>query len=138
MKKIQYLFIVPLFLLICSGVYDIIMGIHYTNRYLYLTEELRNEEGAVLTIGMLISNYFTGAFRGIITIVCGLIGIIYIKKGDIKTWYFVFLGILTLMYVLGYRRFPDTEELMQMLTALLCFVPLSIYKFTCRFHKLAR
>ncbi len=132
MKKLQSLSIVSLFFLICSGVYGIIIGIHYTNEYFSLTEELRKETGVAITTGMLMFEYFSGAFRGIITIVCGLVGWINIQKRDIKTGYFVFLVIVTLLYVLGLKEFPDTEELIQMLVAVFCLMSLSIYKFTNR------
>lgn len=136
MKKIQYLSIVSLFFLMCSGIYGIIMGIHYTNEYLYLTEKLRDEAGAAITTGMLILEYFSGAFRGIITLVCGFIGLINIRKRDIKTGNFVFLCILTLLYVFGLKKFPDAEEFMQMLVAMFCFMMLSIYKFTNSFYRI--
>ena len=135
MKKIQYFSIMSLFFLMCSGIYGIIVGIHYTNDYLYLTEKLRDEAGAAMTTGMLMLEYFSGAFRGIITLVCGFIGLISIRKREIKTGYFVFLCILTLLYVLGLKKFPDAEEFMQMLVAMFCFMMLSIYKFKKSFYK---
>lgn len=119
----------------CSGIYGIIVGIHYTNEYLYLTEKLRDEAGAAMTTGMLMLEYFSGAFRGIITLVCGFIGLISIRKREIKTGYFVFLCILTRLYVLGLKKFLDAEEFMQMLVAMFCFMMFSIYKFKISFYK---
>ncbi|MCM1025571.1 MAG: hypothetical protein NC432_04010 [Roseburia sp.] len=129
MKKIQNCAIVWFLLLVCSGIYGVVAGIDATNEYLYLTEDLRNQAEVSLTVGTLVLNYFSGAFRGIITIVCGFCGIAGIRKRAIKAWYFVFLGILTLLYVLGLMEYPYREEFVQMFIAASCFVMTGIYKF---------
>lgn len=130
MKKIQYLSILSLAFIICSGVYGIIIGIHYTNEYYRLTEDLRDQAGVTITVGTLIFDYFLGAFRGIITIACGVIGMINIRKKEVKTGHLIFLGIVTLLYILGLKKFPYGEEFVQMLIAVFCFGMLSICKFT--------
>lgn len=134
MKKIQYLSMLSLVFIICSGVYGVMIGIHYTNEYYRLTEELRNQAGVTITAGSLIFNYFLGAFRGIITIACGVIGMINIRKKEVKTGHLIFLGIVTLLYILGLKEFPYGEEFVQMLIAIFCFGMLSIYKFK-KYHK---
>lgn len=128
-KTLQNLLRASLFLVVCSGIYGIMVGIRYTNEYLYLTEGLRNQAGSVMTAGTLLLNYFSGAFRGIVTIIFGMAGLICIRKKDIKTWYCVSSGILTFLYVFGWKRFPYTEELVQMLIAVLSFALL----IACRY-----
>ncbi len=134
MQYLQYLSILSLVFIICSGVYGIIIGIHYTNEYFHLTEELRNRADVTLSAGSLILNYFSGAFRGIITFACGIIGMINIQRKEVKTGYLIFLGILALFYILGIKKFPYMEEFVQMLVAVFCFGILSIFKFA-KCHK---
>lgn len=133
MRKIRYLSMLSLVFLICSGVYGMMIGIHYTNEYFHLTEGLRNQADVALTAGSLILSYFSGAFRGIITFACGLIGIRSIRKKDVKTGYLIFLAVLSLFYILGTMQFPDVEEIVQMLVAVFCFVMLSVAK-TAKWH----
>lgn len=128
-KILQYFSIIALFFIMCSGVYGIIIGIYYTNEYLRLTEELRNQSGVTITAVSLILNYFSGAFRGIITLASGMIGLANIRKQQVKTGYLVFLGILSLFYILGLKKFPYVEEFLQMLAAVFCFGMLGIYKY---------
>lgn len=135
MKKVRYLSIASLVFLMCSGIYGILIGIHDTNEYFYLSENLREEAGTAMTAGTLMFEYFTGAFRGIVTLACGFIGLINIRKGDIKAGYYAFLCILTLLYVLGLKEFPYVEEFIQMLAALFCLIMVSICFFANRFHR---
>lgn len=97
-KILQYLSIIALIFIMCSGIYGIIIGIHYTNEYLRLTEELGTQSGVTITAFSLILNYFSGAFRGIVTLACGMIGLVNIRKQQVKTGYLVFLGILSSFY----------------------------------------
>lgn len=127
-KILQYFSILSLIFIICSGVYGILIGIHYTNEYLRLTEELRNQPGVTITAVSLLLQYFSGAFRGMITLASGIIGLANIRKQEVKTGYLVFLGILSLLYIFGWKRFPYTDEFLQMSAAVFCFVMLGIYK----------
>lgn len=129
MKKLQWLSILSLIFIICLGVYDLICGILSTNEYYRLTEELRNQAGVTITADSLIGNYFIGAFRGILTSACGIIGMINIRKKEVKTVILILLGIAALFFTLGLKEYPYWEEFIQMLAAVFCFGTLSIYKF---------
>ncbi len=134
MKILQYLSIASLLFLVCSRIYGIIVGIYYTNEYFRLTEIMRNQTGNTLTAGTLFLNYFSGGFRGIITIACGVIGLTNIKKQEVRTGYYIFLGILTLFYILGLIEFPFAEEFVQMLISVYCFGMLGIFKYKNRYN----
>lgn len=98
------------------------ISIYYTNEYSQLTD-------VTITAGTMIFNYLLGSFRGIATVICGILGVANLKKKEVRTRYLVFLGILTLMYLLGLTEYPYIEEFIQMSTAVFCISMLSIFKF---------
>lgn len=122
MKAIQSISMLSLALFICSGTYGIVIGIYYTNEYSQLTD-------VTITAGTMIFNYLLGSSRGIATVICGILGVANLKKKEVRTRYLVFLGILTLMYLLGLIEYPYIEEFIQMSTAVFCISMLSIFKF---------
>ena len=122
MKAIQSISMLSLALFICSGTYGIVISIYYTNEYSQLTD-------VTITAGTMIFNYLLGSSRGIATVICGILGVANLKKKEVRTRYLVFLGILTLMYLLGLTEYPYIEEFIKMSTAVFCISMLSIFKF---------
>lgn len=98
------------------------ISIYYTNEYSQLTD-------VTITAGTMIFNYLLGSSRGIATVICGILGVANLKKKEVRTRYLVFLGILTLMYLLGLTEYPYIEKFIQMSTAVFCISMLSIFKF---------
>ena len=125
-KAIQVISMFSLALFICSGIYGIVIGIYYTNKYFQLTD-------VTITTGTMIFNYLFGSSRGIATVICGILGMVNLKKAEIRMGYLVFLGILTLMYLLGLIEYSYIEEFIQMSVAVFCFCMLSIFKFA-KYH----